>query len=330
MPVAGLAGEGEDRVRAGPDLAVDAAGQVLSQEREARVRDRVDERRGPGARASGRSVSNRRGTGRSAARARRPVIAATRSDCEPGAADQRRLRPARRPAGPSINTSHCPARRSALDRGRRAQVVRSLSPPRARTSSAYAALPRAEVDDPVSGEWSPATPLDVRLDLRHALRARRAPGRARRSPPPAGDLLSPGSSLSEAATTSLPQRSNGMPCPSQKASSSRLAFAAQHRLPATRPGSRARRGSRRCCGPDWWLASSASFSRTTTAQVGPALEQPVRGREADNSATDDRDVEPSGLCASSSTAGHRKQRRRGSRHVGRRRVRDALVATPSR
>ena len=42
-PPVALPGEGEDRVRAGPDLAVDARREMDAQEREARVGDRVDE-----------------------------------------------------------------------------------------------------------------------------------------------------------------------------------------------------------------------------------------------------------------------------------------------
>ena len=100
------------------------------------------------------------------------------------------------------------------------------------------------------------------------------------------------SSDASSATTSLPQRSNGMSCSVRERLDGGLALAAEAGLERARRVVQAGVEDAAELWPDWCVASSASFSRISEPHVGMPLEQAIGGREADDPAADDREVDP--------------------------------------
>ena len=146
---------------------------------------------------------------------------------------------------------------------------------------------RAEVDDRRwSGSTAPRCPAACGSISRRLLRADAPRARARRWRRPARPSVSSrGSSPSSSATTSLPQRSNGMPRSAAKCLELRLAVAAQARLERTRRVVEAGVERRRCCGPSGGPRPGSRLDHGE-AQIRRAPQQLERGGETDDPAAD--------------------------------------------
>ena len=172
-PAVALTREGEDGVGPGVDRTVHAAGEVDAQERECRIRHRVDQPPAPGRSVPASGCSTHPGTGTMRARGVSPRRRATRSHCRPA---QLTTTSRRDVAGGGVDTS---VRRPGGSRRRPGAEgqVRAASLEASDQGQAHLAV----VDDAGAGH------VQARPGRRHAARApsprRRQPGdRQRRWP----------------------------------------------------------------------------------------------------------------------------------------------------